>query len=197
MKKFVLVGDAKVGKNSMHITFITNIFPIGHLDLQVHMAHNHCCTIDINGEPHSFVMSAADCGDGYDRLRPISYPQTDAFLACFSIANRESFDAVRSKWVPEIRYFCPDIPFLIVGTKIDLRDDSELIAELARQNKRLVRSEEGERLAFELGAAKYVECSTLTRNGLYNVFEEALILTLQPAVDEPPSEGQKRACVVV
>ncbi|KAJ6503776.1 P-loop containing nucleoside triphosphate hydrolase protein [Mycena sanguinolenta] len=97
---------------------------------------------------------------------------TDVFLVCFSIANRVSFNAVRSKWAPEIRHFCPDLPFLIAGTQIDLRKDSEGIEDLGPQNKRLVSSEEGERLAFEPGAAKYVECSALTQRGLYNVFAE-------------------------
>ncbi|KAF7343766.1 Small GTPase Cdc42 [Mycena sanguinolenta] len=175
MEKFVLIGDPKVGKNSMHITFVTNVFPIVRMNP---LWRTIIVVPSTSTGNRSFVMSVVDCGEGYERLRPISYPHTDAFLACFSIANRDSFDAVRSTWVPEIRYFCPDVPFIVVGTKIDLRDDSDLIAELARQDKRLVASEEGERLGFELGAAKYVECSTLARKGLYNVFEELKSLPL-------------------
>jgi hypothetical protein len=39
--------------------------------------------------------------EDYDRLRPLSYPQTDVFLVCFSLVRRASFENVRAKWVPE------------------------------------------------------------------------------------------------
>jgi cell division control protein 42 len=59
-----------------------------------------------------------------------------------------------------------------VGTQIDLRDDAQVIEKLARQKQRPVTNEQGERLARELGAVKYVECSALTQKGLKNVFDE-------------------------
>jgi cell division control protein 42 len=108
-------------------------------------------------------------GEDYDRLRPLSYPQTDVFFICFQVTCPASFENVRDKWVPEVRHYCPDVPFLIVATQIDRRDGSET---LAREKQRAVTTEEGERLAMELGAAKYVECSALTKKGLNNVFDE-------------------------
>jgi cell division control protein 42 len=64
------------------------------------------------------------------------------------------------------------VPCLIVGTQIDLREDPQVIEKLARQKQRTVTPEQGERLARELGAVKYVECSALTQKGLKNVFDE-------------------------
>lgn len=110
--------------------------------------------------------------EDYDRLRPLSYPQTDVFLVCFSVTSPASFENVKEKWFPEVHHHCPGVPCLIVGTQIDLRDDSQVLEKLQRQKQRPITSEQGERLARELGAVKYVECSALTQKGLKNVFDE-------------------------
>ena len=52
------------------------------------------------------------------RLRPLSYPQTDVFLVCFSTVSPSSFENVKEKWVPEITHHCPKTPFLLVGTQV-------------------------------------------------------------------------------
>jgi cell division control protein 42 len=146
----------------------------------------HRVTITI--EEETFTVELGDtagpssvCGDGlrlmklfltggedYERLRPLSYPQTNVFLICFKVTWPASFENISSKWVPEVRHHCPDVPFLIVATQIDLRADSKLVGP----KQRVITSEEGERLARELGAARYVECSALTQQGLKAVFDE-------------------------
>jgi hypothetical protein len=35
--------------------------------------------------------------EDYDRLRPLSYPQTDVFLVCFSVITPASFENVKEK----------------------------------------------------------------------------------------------------
>ena len=60
-------------------------------------------------------------GEDYWRLRPLSYPDTDIFLICFDIGKEASLENVRSYWEPEIRRHMPDTPWLLVGTKSDLR----------------------------------------------------------------------------
>lgn len=44
--------------------------------------------------------------------------------------------------------------------------------KLGRQKMKPITQDMGERLARELGAVKYVECSALTQRGLKNVFDE-------------------------
>jgi cell division control protein 42 len=120
--------------------------------------------------------------EDYDRLRPLSYPQTDVFLVCFSVASPASFENVREKWLPEVHHHCPGVPCLIVGTQMDLRDEEAVITKLARQKQRPISTDNGERLSRELGAVKYVECSALTQKGLKNVFDEAIVAALEPQV---------------
>lgn len=101
--------------------------------------------------------------EDYDRLRPLSYPQTDVFLVCFSVVSPSSFENVKEKWVPEITHHCQKTPFLLVGTQIDLRDDVGVIEKLAKNKQKPITFEQGEKLARELRAVKYVECSALTQ----------------------------------
>lgn len=98
------------------------------------------------------------------------------FLVCFSVTSPPSFENVREKWFPEVHHHCPGVPCLIVGTQTDLRDDPSVREKLAKQKMRPVGREEGEKMAKELGAVKYVECSALTQYKLKDVFDEVRIL---------------------
>lgn len=135
---------------------------------------SHLCSIWLKyALLHSLIYHSTSTGqEDYDRLRPLSYPQTDVFLVCFSVTSPASFENVKEKWFPEVHHHCPGVPCLIVGTQVDLRDDQSVNEKLNRQKQRPVTVEAGERLARELGAVKYVECSALTQKGLKNVFDE-------------------------
>ena len=67
------------------------------------------------------------------------------------------------QWVPEITHHCPKTPFLLVGTQVDLRDDAGTIEKLSKNKQKPISQEAGEKLARELRAVKYVECSALTQ----------------------------------
>jgi small GTP-binding protein len=125
----------------------------------------------------------------YDRVRPLSYPNTDVFLVCFSINSRSSFNNVRDKWMVELRAQ-PSLDFnktkvLLVGTKSDLRDEGA---------DDLISADEGEFLADQIGANKYVECSARTRDGLKAVFDQALKLHLglEEAIEVPAEKKGSR-----
>ena len=122
--------------------------------------------------------------EDYDRLRPLSYPQTDIFLVCFSIISRSSYENVRTKWIPEIKHHVPDAPFLLVGTKMDLRNDEEVLKKVGNP----LQKSDGDALAKELNARSYVECSALTQKGLKNVFDAAIRAALE--ADRPKKSGK-------
>jgi len=78
----------------------------------------------------------------------------------------------------EISLHCPHAPFLLVGTKLDLRDDPEVIEVLKAKGIMLITHDQGMELAKTIGAANYLECSALTRDGLTDVFDEAADVAL-------------------
>lgn len=51
----------------------------------------------IGGEPYTLGLFDTAGQEDYDRLRPLSYPQTDVFLVCFSVVAPASFENVREK----------------------------------------------------------------------------------------------------
>ncbi|ROL53231.1 DNA (cytosine-5)-methyltransferase 3B [Anabarilius grahami] len=146
-------------------------------------------SVTIDAEPYTIRLFDAA---GQDQLRPLSYPQTDVFLVCFSVVSLSSFENVKEKWVPEITYYSPKTPFLLVGTQIDLRDDPITIARLSKNKQKPIKPETAEKLAKDLKAVKYVECSALTQKGLKNVFDEAILAAL-----EPPGSQKTCKCVIL
>ena len=80
--------------------------------------------------------------EDYDRLRPLSYPQTDVFLICFSVISHTSYQNVKAKWVPEVTHHCPNTKLILVGTKIDLRDDRDLVEKLKQKGQAPITKEE-------------------------------------------------------
>ena len=51
------------------------------------------------------------------------------FLVCFAVTSPSSFKNVEEKWIPEIRHHAPGVPFILAGTKLDLREDQDMIAK--------------------------------------------------------------------
>ena len=94
-------------------------WPLGHKYV-VQLSYRNLTMVHITF--YSGLFDTAGQED-YDRLRPLSYPQTDVFLVCLSVVSPSSFENVREKWVPEITHHCPKTPFLIVGKLIRLMDN--------------------------------------------------------------------------
>lgn len=137
--------------------------------------------------------------EDYDRLRPLSYPQTDVFILCFSITSRYSFEAVKSKWWPELKQHAPGssisffffliaavfgfsvvsevvfsrsvgVPLLLCGSNSDARSDDALtLQEKLAGGRSMVTQQEAQACARDIGAVEYLEFSALTQEGLMNV----------------------------
>ena len=77
-----------------------------------------------------------------------------------------SFFIVSTQWHPEVSHHCPNTPVILVGTKLDLRDNKETIEKLKEENLAPITQSQGLKIMDEIGAAKYLECSALTREVL-------------------------------
>jgi len=142
----------------------------------------------VDGKPINLGLWDTAGQEDYDRLRPLSYPQTDVFLCAFSIVNPSSLENVRAKWYPEISHHCPNTPIILVGTKVDLREDQVTTEKLASKKQAPITYEQGLQMIQEIGAVKYMECSALTQTGLKAVFDESIRAVISP----PPTNTKKK-----
>jgi Ras-related C3 botulinum toxin substrate 1 len=185
--KCVIVGDGAVGKTCLLISYTTNAFPGEYIPT---VFDNYSANVMVDGRPVNLGLWDTAGQEDYDRLRPLSYPQTDVFLVAFSIISPHSFDNVKSKWWPEIQHHAPGVPIILVGTKSDLRNDQSMIQQLSAKGMTIIKSEEAMQRADEIGACKYLECSALTQEGLKNVFDEAI----RAALNKPKAKTNKGSC---
>ncbi len=61
---------------------------------------NYSATVMVDGKTISLGLWDTAGQEDYDRLRPLSYPQTDVFLICFSLVSPPSYENVRTKVSP-------------------------------------------------------------------------------------------------
>lgn len=66
------------------------------------------------------------------------------------------------------------MPIILVGTKLDLRENLETLENLRKMKMEPVKYEEAVVVAREIKAQKYLECSALTQRNLKSVFDEAI-----------------------
>lgn len=186
--KIMVVGDPSVGKTCMLISYTTNSFPGEYVPT---VFDNYTANAIVEGHPINLGLWDTAGSHEYDTLRPLSYPGTDVFIICFSLCSPETYENVKSKWHPEVIQYNPKTPFILVGTKLDLRDNPEMIENLKSSNLEPISNEMGEKLAKELGAHKFLECSALSQKNLPQVFEEAVKTVFMDQMQKQGNTGKK------
>lgn len=155
----------------MALTFMNNAFPDEYIPT---VFDNMTLNMVDEGQAMAFDIWDTAGGEDYDRLRPLSYPGTNVFLIAYSVVNPDSYNRIADKWIPEVTHHMPNVPIIIVGTKIDLRTNQDALDRLYERGQMPLVPEDGESLAKRVKAAAYLECSSLTQEGLQNVFATAL-----------------------
>ena len=144
--KCVVVGDGAVGKTCLLVSYSTNKFPSSYvptvsttylfnqifkkkiekktcqiascISTMIQVFDNYTTKVMIGGEEITIGLFDTAGQEDYDRLRPLSYPNTDIFLVCFSVVAPVSFENIKEK-VSQFKVknnpdFCPlliDISF--------------------------------------------------------------------------------------
>lgn len=168
--KIVFVGDSKVGKTSFACSYLDNYFPdpknipvVRDPPIVPVMYNDKMIKI----QPYDTAGS-----EDYAKLRSLAYSSTEVFVLCFSLVDKKSLEHIETYWIPEIQRECPNVPYILVGMKSDLRDS--FTDDLKSQGLEPIPTEKGQEMKEKIGAQDYVECSSLKQISIKNVMESAL-----------------------
>jgi len=188
-RKLVIVGDGACGKTCLLIVFSKGTFPEVYVPT---VFENYVADVEVDGKHVELALWDTAGQEDYDRLRPLSYPDSHVILICFAIDSPDSLDNVQEKWISEVLHFCHNLPIILVGCKKDLRHDPKTVQELAKTSQKPVSEAEGEQIRKTIHADRYLECSAKTNEGVREVFEHATRCALLSR--QGGKRGGKKTC---
>ena len=133
----------------------------------------------------------------FAHLRPLCYPQVDVAIICFSVVDMLSYENAKTKWVKEIRRYCPGVPVIFVGTQVDQRENPTVLKEMKSQGKKCVSKSDGNKLVSLCKATSYVECSALTQFNIKGAFDEAIAIALELNTSSKKHTPQCAGCTIL
>ncbi|CAN1327294.1 Rac-like GTP-binding protein 7 [Linum perenne] len=163
--KCVTVGDGAVGKTCMLISYTSNTFPTDYVPT---VFDNFSANVVVDGSTVNLGLWDTAGQEDYNRLRPLSYRGADV----------ASYENIHKKWIPELRHYAPNVPIVLVGTKLDLRDDKQYLID--HPGATPITAAQGEELRKMVGAVAYIECSSKTQQNVKTVFDAAIKIALRP-----------------
>jgi small GTP-binding protein len=188
--KCVVVGDGAVGKTCLLLSYTTNAFPGEYIPT---VFDNYSANVMVEDQQINLQLWDTAGQEDYKKLRPLSYPQTDIFVICFSLVAPTSLENVQNMWVPEVKEHCPNTPYILVGMKSDLRDQfSQHAEEYKSKGWEPVPASKAEEMKKAINAQAYIECSARIQYNLKEVFETAIKVVLHPP-SAVPAKVEKEA----
>ena len=145
---------------------------------------------DVLGEKIELVVVEVPGRNDYTKIRHCAYHKMDLVILCYSADNPTSLSAIKSHWLPELKKAAPKVPYILVGTKKDIREEKLSEVQLPRHSRtdgdcskipqhNFVTTRQGLETAEKIEAVDFIECSALYRDGTRNVFETAAKIALK------------------
>ena len=179
-RTILLVGDMACGKSSIVTTYCKDRFSEVYTPTIL-----RCCESDAKISGRLVKMKLIDVPGRYDYkpIRCTVFKNIDIAILCYSAGNVESFEHIRTHWLPELKECAPECPFVLAETKKDIRDEYNDVQESESTDDKnhagIVPSNAGEELAKEIGALGFYSCSAKFRIGTRSLMEGTTLLALR------------------
>ncbi|XP_071160584.1 uncharacterized protein [Mytilus edulis] len=178
--KCVVVGDDCVGKTSMLVSYATKRFPTNCIPSAF---DNYAGVISLSGKQRQMqLLDTLEQETSTATIQTIC-SDADVFVVCYSAVQPQSFKNVKEKWLPRIRNFMGDIPFVLVATQTDLRKNPAVLKQLQNKGLKPVSQNEGYALSKRTDYACYVECAPHMERKVKQVIDKAISSVLIPQGD--------------
>ncbi|KAK3944032.1 ras family-domain-containing protein [Diplogelasinospora grovesii] len=185
-------GDGACGKTSLLNVFTRGYFPTVY---EPTVFENYVHDIFVDNVHIELSLWDTAGQEEFDRLRSLSYDDTDLIMLCYSVDSRDSLENVESKWVGEIADNCPGVKLVLVALKCDLREASEdeeageaANADGQQEKKPMIKYDQGLEVARRINALRYLECSAMRNRGVNEAFTEAARVALSVKKDREDSK---------
>ncbi|KAG0136987.1 ras family-domain-containing protein [Tuber indicum] len=121
-RKLVIVGDGACGKTCLLIVFSKGTFPEVYVPT---VFENYVADVEVDGKHVELALWDTAGQEDYDRLRPLSYPDSHVILICFAIDSPDSLDNVQEKVLesPQANGYQQIFSFTNLGTLLGMTVD--------------------------------------------------------------------------
>ncbi|XP_075754751.1 rho-related GTP-binding protein RhoF isoform X1 [Pelodiscus sinensis] len=191
--KIVIVGDGGCGKTSLLMVYAKGAFPEKYAPS---VFEKYTTSITVGNKEVILNLYDTAGQEDYDRLRPLSYQNTNLVLICYDVMNPTSYDNVLIKWYPEVSHFCRGVPLILIGCKTDLRKDKEYLRKLRSSQQEPITYNQGEATCQQIKGEAYLECSAKYRENVEDVFKEATNIALS-AMKKAKRRKKRKRCVIL
>ncbi|XP_052093321.1 uncharacterized protein LOC127729524 [Mytilus californianus] len=166
----VVVGDGACGKTSLIEVFKTGEFKKNHIPT---CFQTYNSSITVQGIEVQLKVRDTPGQENFADMRSKAYHDADVFIVCFAVDNQDSFSNVNSVWNKELKTNYPEVPRILVGNKIDIRENKKKIEKLQKEKKNIINDETASDVKDILGMNDYVSCSAKINTGVADVFKAA------------------------
>ncbi|GFY77712.1 ras-like GTP-binding protein Rho1 [Trichonephila inaurata madagascariensis] len=107
------------------------------------------------------------------------YRSADVVLYCYGVDTPDSLTILQKLLIPKVWKFTKNIPSVLVGNRIDLRNDPETIRRLAQRQMQPLTIDDGRRTRQSFNMNALIECMDVNPSSVCDVFRMALICFLR------------------
>ncbi|KAG0605346.1 hypothetical protein M758_9G050800 [Ceratodon purpureus] len=184
--KLVLLGDGRVGKTSLTLRYVNNVF--SEKQTATIQASYLTKRVTVEGQVVNLCIWDTAGQERFHALGPIYYRDADAALLVYDLLDKDSFDRVQS-WVRELKKMASkNIVLAIAGNKSDM------------DKLRQVNMQESEAYAETIGATHFVTSAKLN-TGIEEAFLDIARRVLQQrtaeGTDSPAAGGRRKSVVII